>query len=64
MKQIPHIIIPEKTIMMISGVLAVAGAVKGVSNANLLERRANTVIDGMNNFINVCDTLSKNPFKK
>ncbi len=64
MKFIPHISIDPKTTMILSGAFAVAGALKGVSNANLLERKANTIIDGMNGFINVCETLSKNPFKK
>lgn len=62
MKTIPYIHITPQQVVVVSGILATAGAITGVSKAGNLERKINYMIDGVNNFLRMTEVLSQNPF--
>lgn len=51
MIKIPHATFNPKATLILSAILAIGGAAKGIATANLLESNLNTVIDGLNEFI-------------
>ena len=56
MDRIPNVTFNPKATLIMSAVLAIAGAAKGIATANLLESNLNEIIDGLNTCI---DNFSK-----